>query len=406
MGLPGAVPRRALIVRGAVGADATAVELLHQRGFAGIVSATGVDDALARIQLEHFDLVIVPMAEMHSAHLQLLDRAVQRAQSTFVVGTAETADPDLMLRGFRSGISEFLLLPLQPTEFGAAIDRLLQRIQAAGGGRDGTVIAVYSAKGGVGVTTVAVNLAHALAQVRQDDEVLLADLVTGSGDIRVHLNISPTYDRGDLMQKLDRIDKDLFRSVLTESVDGLWVLPGPDAAELNGALDGESTNVIINQMRQDFGFAVLDCDHYLGDSTIAALETADRILMVTDLSVAALRNTQRALLVARRLGYPDEKLSVVVNRSQSGEALSAVDAQEALKRAIYWKFPNDYRTAAGALTKGVPIARFDAKSKLSVSFRQLAEQLAGSHATASRNGAHPTGRTRMSQLFGRAPKRS
>lgn len=399
------MPRRALIVKGAAGSDSTAAELLQQRAFVSAVTVASVDEALARIQHDHFDLVIVPLGDMETAQLQTLDRALQRTHATFVIGTAQHKDPELMLRGFRSGVHEFLLVPLEPAEFAAAIDRLIQRIQS--GGREGMVIAVYSAKGGVGTTTVAVNVAHALAATKPAGGVVLADLVVGSGDIRVHLNISPAYDRSNLLQKLDRIDTELFRSVLTESADGLWVLPGPEAADLNGALDGLETKVMIDQMRQDFAFAVLDCEHHLGDSTIAALEAADRILVITDLSVAALRNTQRLLLVARRLGHSDAKLSVVVNRSQSGEILSPVDAQHALKCEIFWKLPNDYRTAAGALTKGVPIARFDAKSKLAASFRELAEKLGSANATASRNGTHPkTGRARMAQLFSRTQKRS
>ncbi len=398
------MPRRALIVQGAAGPDTTATDLLQLRDFTRAVTAASVDDALGKMQHEHFDLVLVPLAAMQPSELQALDRTVRRAVSTFVVGTAAEADPALLLRGFRAGMHEFLQLPLKADEFLSAIDRLIQRMQF--GGSEGTVVAVYSAKGGVGTTTIAVNLAHALALGRPDGGVTLGDLVSGSGDVRVHLNISPTYHRGDLLQKLDRIDSELFRSVLTESADGLWVLPGPDVTELNGTLDGLATNAIITQMRQDFAFAVLDCEHHLGDSTIAALMAADHVLVVADLSLATIRSTQRALLLARRLGLADEKLHVVINRNQSGDILSAIDAQQAFKREIFWKLPNDYRTAAGALAKGIPVTRYDARSKLAVSFHQLAEKLGVSATSASHNGTGPRRHSRMAQLFSRAQKRS
>ncbi len=261
----------------------------------------------------------------------------------------------------------------------------------------GTAIAVYSGKGGVGVTTIAVNLAHALAEGKPEDGVAVADLVAGSGDVRVHLNLTPAYDRSDLLHKLDRMDSDLLRSTLTELDGGLWALPGTDAAELNGVLDGHATEVIVEQMKQDFSFSVLDCEHHLGEGTVAALEAASRILVVTDLSVAALRSTQRTLLIGRRLGFDDDKVAVVINRHQSGgEVLSAVDAQDALKREIFWKFPNDYRTASAALTKGVPILKHEASSKLAASYRQLAEKLGGAgwsrHATANARRARSQSR--------------
>ena len=346
------MPRRALIVRGAAGSDATAADVLQQRDFVSIAAAVGVDDALGRMQRDHFDLVIVPVAEMEPVQFQTLARAVQRAQSTFLIGTATHADPDLMLRGFRSGIHEFLLVPLDATEFGAAIDRLMQRSKTTG--EEGMVVAVYSAKGGVGTTTVAVNLAHALASTKPEREVVLADMVTGSGDVRVHLNVTPAYDRSDLLPKLDRIDTDLLRSVLTMNADGLWVLPGPDATELNGTLDGTATAIIIGQVKQDFAFAVLDCEHYLGDGTVAALEGADRVLVVTDLSIAALRNTQRALLVGRRLGLADDKFCVVVNRSQASEVLTSGDAEEALKREIFWEIAQRLSHGGGRAHKRRP----------------------------------------------------
>jgi|SRR5579863_1235631 pilus assembly protein CpaE len=397
--------RRAIIVSGAAGSDSTAAEVLQRFDFAGTQEVPTVEEALTRVQREHVDLLIVPLAVMQASQLAAVERALRRATSTFAIGTAPQSDPDLILRAMRSGIQEFQLLPLESQEFSAVVARLMLRGQSDVPA--GSVIAVYSGKGGVGVTTVAVNLAHALANGKPEDGVAVADLVAGSGDVRVHLNLTPAYDRSDLLHKLDRIDSDLLRSTLTEVDGGLWALPGTDAAELNGVLDGPSTSAIVQQMKQDFSFSVLDCEHHLGEGTVAALEAAERILVLTDLSVAALRSTQRTLLLGRRLGFDDEKLSVVVNRHQSGgEVLSAVDAQEALKREIFWKFPNDYKTASAALTKGVPIARHDASSKLAVSYRQLAEKLGGGRLATSRNGRRSSGRTAIANWFSRTRKRS
>jgi pilus assembly protein CpaE len=398
------MPRRALIVSGAAGRDTTAADVLHRIDFSAPVHVPTVEEAIMQLQREHFDLVMVPLADIQGAELVMLDRAVRRSASTFIVGTAVRADPELMLRALRAGIHEFLQLPLVDPDFAAAIERLVRRAEADV--RNGQIFAVYSAKGGVGSTTIAVNLAYALAVAHMHGDVALADLVTGSGDVRVHLNLKPAYDRSDLVHKLDRIDSALMHSVLTAHDGGLSVLPGTEAGELDPPLDGVSTRVIAGQLRNDFSFVVLDCERQLGEGTLAALEAADRILVVTELNVAALRSTQRILAVARRLGYRDEKLCLVVNRYQSGEVLSATDVQDVLHHEIFWRLPNDYRTVADALTKGVPIAEHDGKSKLAASYRQLAEKLGGTSGPPTRNGSGAAGRTRLGGLFARSRSRN
>jgi pilus assembly protein CpaE len=392
--------RRALIVKAAMNAEEEALDVLQRFGFADPVFTPTVNDALAQLRSEHFDLLIVPLLEMDPVALGGVDREVRRGRALFVIGTAPKADSDLILKAMRSGIHEFVLLPPDTNEFATAVGRLMRRQQVET--QRGTVIAAYSGKGGLGNTTLAVNLAHALAASHKDSRIGLADLVVAGGDVRVFLNLKPTYDMGDLAEKLDRVDADLLHSLLTPSGGQVWALPAPDDPEMESALDSNVTASIVEHLRSQFAFTLLDCEHHLTERTVAALDAADRILLVTELSVPALRSTQRTLALCRRLGYLDDKLCVVVNRHQSGELLTVADAEEVLQHPIFWKIPNDYRTAAGALAKGVPITSFDAGSKLARSFGQLAAKLGGAP-DASGNGAHA--RPRLSRLFG-AKKRS
>jgi pilus assembly protein CpaE len=307
----------------------------------------------------------------------------------------------MMLRAMRAGIQEFLVSPPDPKDLAAAVDRLMRRTQSAT--ENGEVIAVYSSKGGLGVSTVAANLACGFAKNHPGARPALADLVVGAGDIRVFLNLNPSYDLGDLIAKIDRIDGELLNSLLTPTASGVWVLPAPDRPESDEQVDANTIATVIQHLRQNFLFTVLDCEHQLNDRTLAALDAADRVVLVTHLSVAALRSTQRTINLCRRLGYPNEKLAIVVNRYQSGEVLSPSDAEDVLKAEIYFKLPNDYRVASGALTNGVPISEFEPTSKLAWAFTQLSAKLGGGQAVKSNGTAHQNGAggSRFKQLFAR-----
>ncbi|MEJ7810132.1 MAG: hypothetical protein WKG32_06895 [Gemmatimonadaceae bacterium] len=390
--------RRALIVNGAAGPEDGAAAVLQRFGFGDPIRSASVADALTQLRNDHFDLLILPLGEIDAVQLVSLDREVRRGQATSVIGTAAKAEPDVILRAMRSGIQEFVLYPPEPNEFAAAVDRLMRRQQTSETKR-GKLFAVYGGKGGLGNTTVAVNLSHAFARNHPDARVALADMVVAGGDVRVFLSLKPAYDLGDLVSKLDRLDTELLRSLMTPASRGVWALPGPDDAEFDGMLDGNTTTTILEHLRHDFGFTVLDCEHHMTERTVAALDAADRILLVTELTVTALRSTQRSLTLCRRLGYPDEKLCVVVNRVQSGEVLSATDANDVLKHEIFWKIPNDYRTAAAAMAKGVPVAEHDPASKLAWSYTQLAAKLGGG-APVAENGARSATPPRLGRLFG------
>jgi len=216
------------------------------------------------------------------------------------------------------------------------------------------------------------------------------------GDLRVMLNLAPAYDVGDLVARVNRIDADLLTSILTPAPGGVWVLPSSDRPEIAELVDSATASTLIAELRKHFAFTVLDCEHYLTDRTLAALDAADRIVLVTQLNVAALRGTQRTISLCQRLGYGDEKLAVVVNRHQSSEVLTPSDASTLLNLPIFHLLPNDFRTADGATSKGVPVARYDKSSRLAQSYASLVSKLTG---VAGANGKSRDASSRLRSIF-------
>jgi pilus assembly protein CpaE len=394
--------RQALLVGRAAGPEEPAMEVLARFGFTKFHRVDDVDAAIEHLRQKHVDLVIVPLDGIADLQLATFEREIRRERYTAVIGTAPKAEPDVMLRAMRAGIQEFLVAPPEPKDLSAAVDRLMRRTQSSVD--RGEIIAVYTAKGGLGASTVATNIAHGFAKNHPGARAALADLVIAGGDVRIQLNLTPSYDLGDLVAKIDRIDSELLNSLLTPTSGGVWVLPAPDSPEADEQVDANTVTTIIQHLRQTFLFTVLDCEHQLNERTLAALDAADRIVLVTQLNVGALRSAQRTIQLCSRLGYSKEKVCVVVNRFQSGEVLSPADAEEVLKAPIYFKLPNEYRVASAALTNGMPVAEFNPASKLGAAFSQLAGKLGGA-SPATTNGAHKAngtpGGSRLKNLFAR-----
>lgn len=389
--------RRALVAEGAVGPDKTAGPVLARFGFSDVVQARDRADTIARMREGQFDVVMISLQDIAPGELVSLEREIRRSPNTSVIGTAPTADSDLILRAMRAGVHEFLINPPGPEELAGVVERLAWRSRSET--QKGDLVAVYSGKGGLGSTSVAVNVAQALAATRTNSRVALADLVVTGGDVRIFLNLKQVYDLGDLVAKGDKVDEELINSLLTPCPGGVWALPAGDNPELHDFFDSGTIATIVDLLRAHFGMTVVDCEHHLTDRALAAMDAADKVLLVTQLSIPALRSTQRTLSICRRLGYDADKICVVVNRFQSADVLSPREAEELLECEIYWKLPNDYPLSAAAVNAGVPIVLYEPGSKLARSYIDLARKLGGAP---GQNGTDPgpQGVSRLRNLFG------
>ena len=382
---------------GAAGPEEVANGVLQRFGFGAAEPVASAEAVVAALDADHYDLVVLPLQSLSSMELAALEGVMRRHPTSFALGTAPQAEPDLILRAMRSGIHEFLVFPPDPQELTAAVDRLLRR-NAGAEREDGSTVAVYSSKGGLGTTSVAVNLAFAIAQADPTGRVALADLVVSGGDVRVLLNMAPQYDIGDLVARANRIDAELLSSVLSPVPGGVWVLPASDKPEVAEMVDAGTSATLLAKLKAHFAHTVLDCEHHLSDRTLAALDAADDILLITQLNVAGLRATQRTISLCQRLGYDDEKLRVVVNRHQSSDVLSLADGAELLGRPVFHTLPNDYRGSAAAMSAGVAVGQHDANSRLAQAYAALAAKLTGTPAASTTGNGR--GKSRFGKIFG------
>jgi pilus assembly protein CpaE len=208
-------------------------------------------------------------------------------------------------------------------------------------GDGGTVIAVYGSRADVGVAAVATALALAFRSLGMRD-VGLAELDprlasrTRAGVIRSSAN----NDNGSeqMSDATDTIAIPGTDAALVKRQDGVWTLARP-RQRTTAISDAKSVIMTVDAMRERFPVSVAALGHQVNERTLAAFDTADRIVVITDGAVPSVRGTQRVLRLCRRLNYPDEKMCVVVNRFDAPGSLAVTDISAALRREVYWKIP-------------------------------------------------------------------
>ena len=357
--------------------------LTSNRATMFVAEYSDIGEALVEGPARRPDLIIVQLPQKGGvADVDASERAIEELSRTLpeaaLFATAPPVSADFVIRVIRAGAVEFLTRPLERAHVQAAIEKMARRRGGSARGRSGKITAVFSAKGGLGVTTIATNLAVCLATTKTAGQpagqVLLVDLDSRQSDVSTFLNLRPTYSVLDAFENIGRMDESFLRGLLTKHASGVWVLPGPSRME-RIQLGAEPVRIGLDIMRAYFDHVVLDLRHDLDPGTVAALEVADTILFLTGLDVAAVRAARAALAACRGLGISMSKVKIVVMREDTGEEVTAKHVKEALESPVFWKIPNDYVSVVAAINTGEPVITSAPRSNVARSIRSLGESL-------------------------------
>ncbi len=329
------------------------------------------------------DVAIVCIDSDQNKAIQLIAQLCSEFPDLPVLAVSGKNDGQAILQALRSGAREFLTAPVQLEELLTALNRL-KRIVGNGESHhsNGTapmqsmVYAVLGSRGGVGCTSIAVNLGAVLAQ-DPSRQVALIDLDLALGDADVALDLMGDHTLADVAVNIDRIDMNFLRRSLCKHSTGLFLLPHPVQLEDCQLIREEHLQRLVNLLRASYSHLILDLSKSFSPLDITALHVSDMILLVAQLDLSSLRNVVRMQLALAADEVLGRKVQIVLNRVGSDNDISLKKAEEIIGKPIYYQIVNDPRAMIESRNAGVPLCQHAPRSKANLSIVGLADTLTG-----------------------------
>lgn len=287
---------------------------------------------------------------------------------------SKETDVDTVLGFFRLGASDFLKEPIQVEDLKRLIQNVCDKengMETNLKGEEHSTIALFSAKGGVGLTTIAANLAVEFEKA-EPGSALLLDLVLQHGNVADVLDLPLQYTLADVIENFERIDSNLIMNSLMKHKSGCHVLPSTKKIDDADLIVTEHTAEIFQLLKGMFRYVIADVGHELSRISISFLDTADLILLVTTPDVLSLSNTREALDAFHQLGYGKDKVKLVLNRWRMKGEIDFNMIKKNFAVDIFFQIPDDPFTCLSAVNQGKPLCEVDKNSNVTKSIQKLA----------------------------------
>ncbi|VTS08164.1 nucleotide-binding protein [Tuwongella immobilis] len=359
------------------------------------------------------DLVIVALDSDRNRALMMISQIC--AQYPKLPILTISSDHQALLQSLQRGARYFLTLPLEFESLLTSLRRALNEsgtyVQGPGvpdpGTRSTLTVALLGSRGGVGCTTIGVNLAATLAADPNNNVALIdLDLALGDADIVMDMSQMDTLSMADVARNIERLDMNfLKRAAARHPETGVSLLRHPlEMHEISLIHEGHVER-ILNLLRISYNHMILDLSKGLLPTDLMGLRLADVILLVAQLDLSSLRNVVRMLHTLQIEDNLAEKVRVVVNRvggEGQEDPISLKKAEEVIGKSIFWQIPNDSKAVAAARIEGKPLIQFAPRSRVQQSMAGMAAALCGKTSTASAPPDKPGKGSGWGRFFGRS----
>jgi pilus assembly protein CpaE len=333
----------------------------------------GIEQAAAL----HPDIVLMDINMPGMDGIQASELISQQDPNIQVVMMSVQGEADYLRRSMLAGAREFLIKPFSSEELANSLRRVHQlaatrRAMAPAPAptappsdanfptyaprrpQVGKVIALYSPKGGVGVSTVAVNLALALKS-ETHARVALVDTSLQFGDVGVLLNLPTSRTLADIAEAKNEPDEDLLNGILATHSSGVKVLVAPPQPETAELITPEHLRATLTLMQKMFDYIVVDTGKSISDPLLAVFDLAEQIILISTTDISALKDAKLFFEVTQKLEYPPSKTLLILNRYENKTGIHARDIESNIKHPVTGVIPRDDKATTLALTRGIPV---------------------------------------------------
>src|SRR5438034_1425774 len=377
-----------------------------------VATASSGAEALELAGRHQPDVVLMDINMPDMDGITTTEKLSTHVPTTSVVMMSVQGEADYLRRSMLAGAREFLVKPFSSDELTASIRQVYSREQdkisrmaaaapvvssdsgsssgVAGGEGEGRVIAIFSPKGGVGRTTIAVNLAVAAA-TELGRSVVLMDGSFQFGDVGVLLNLNPKNKSiADLVPELDAGEADSLDTFVINHSAGIRVLLAPPSPEMAELITPAGVRRVLDALRHGHDLVIVDCTSWFNETTLAILDAADLVLTMLSLEITSIKNMRLFLEVAEQLGYEQDKIKLVLNRADSSLGIRVSDVESSIGRKVDHTIVSDGRSVVYALNRGVPFFLSNREAQVSQDILRLAQAVAGERVAVPREDVRKT----------------
>jgi pilus assembly protein CpaE len=335
-------------------------------------------ELIAAVGAETPDLVIADLGDDPERVLDMLDKLPTPRPRLIVLGSKDQSGT--ILRAMRMGVRDYLDADPSEDDLRGAVLRIAAELGPRTApekprAHPARVVAVMGAKGGVGATVVACQLAASLCA--RGSRTAVVDLNLPLGDSALYFDVQPAYTLANIARESDRLDATYLRTLLSGRPNGVQILASPVHAEEAELVRGAHVERALNLLRGDFDWVVLDLSRTWSEPTVRALDLADLILLVTLMDVPTLHHTRKHIDLLERLGHSGSRVRLIANRHSSVDAITDKDVAEFLERKPDFLIPNDFPTTLAAVNRGVSVAEVAPRSALARAYGDLTQAVHG-----------------------------
>lgn len=334
-----------------------------------------LSEAKEKIDENALNLFIVDASE----NVEQIGTEIDNLEDTFknckFIITAYDFKTDNIVRFLRKSKKDFITKPIIKTRFLEIVNEIIEKMTSEQDfSGQGKVISVFSNKGGLGKTTVAVNLGYELARQDRRSKVAIVDMNLFLGDVTTFLDITPPYDLSFLIEKLDQT-KDVVDLTTQYSDSNYYVIADSPYRDYSRNITKEDIVKMLNVLRKKFKYIIIDNSSAITGKTKYTLDLSDMILLITEANLPTLNNCKRCLDFFEHIGL-QKKTQIVLNRYSSFDECQKQDVADILQKDIFAVIPNDWQTSSSAINKGVTIGETNPFSDIYYSFGELANLVA------------------------------